>query len=314
MLKKILLLTLALCVIFIVISVWGACAVMKNPLGLYEWTGKKALRSAGLEETRLETSVGEISAWVGGEGTPLILLHGAGDSAAAWQAVAPAFAEDYRLVVPDLPGHGRSEPAEGPLTLATLHAGTLALVDEVTRDKPAVLVGNSLGAWLGMLAALERPERIERLVLVNGGGLYNEPGEYTLMPKDREEARKLMGALRSSQSPEIPDFLLDAIVRAANEGPIARIHAGAMSSGPFLLDGRLDSLTTPVEIIWGKDDQLLPLAYARRMEAGLPASRVTTIDTCGHVPQNECPDRLNAELAALLAESPPAPREVEDAP
>jgi pimeloyl-ACP methyl ester carboxylesterase len=80
-----------------------------------------------------------------------------------------------------------------------------------------------------------------------------------------------------------------------------------------MLIGRLGEITTPVDLLWGASDRLLPLAYAERMAAQLPAARVTPIARCGHVPQAECPERFAAALAELLAAAPPAPA-AEDAP
>ncbi len=76
--------------------------------------------------------------------------------------------------------------------------------------------------------------------------------------------------------------------------------------GQFVLDGKLHEIAAPVDLIWGESDKLFSLAYARRMMAQLPASRLTTIPACGHVPQQECPTRFRASLLDVLTMPPPA--------
>lgn len=75
----------------------------------------------------------------------------------------------------------------------------------------------------------------------------------------------------------------------------------------YLLDGKLDTLTIPVDLLWGASDKLLPLAWAEHLQAQLPAARLTKIDRCGHVPQQECPEAFSAALSKVLRDPLPAP-------
>ena len=109
---------------------------------------------------------------VKGSGQPLLFLHGVGNQGSTWFEVAPAFAGSYRVVVPDLAGHGESAPASGDLPMATIVGGAERLLLAVTGgppERPAIVVGNSMGAWIATLLALRHPESVERIVLVNGG-------------------------------------------------------------------------------------------------------------------------------------------------
>ena len=136
-------------------------------------------------------------------------------------------------------------------------------------------------------------------------------------PADREAARRLMEAIRDPSFGPTPDYVLDDIVERGKDGPIARISAEAEDLVAHLLEGRLGEVEVPVDLVWGESDQLLSLAYAERMAAGLQRSRLTTIAACGHHPANECPEKLAATLAEVLAKAPPearpAPAEVETA-
>lgn len=245
---------------------------------------------------------------VKGSGQPLLFLHGVGNQGSSWFEVAPAFAANYRVVVPDLPGHGESAPAAGDLPMATIVAGAERLLLEATAERKAVVVGNSMGAWIATLLALKHPDRVERIVLVNGGALPGDPGSPSLLPQNREQAAQLMALLRDPAAPPLPDWLLDDLVRRAPTGPTARLTRDLPGLVANLLIGRLGEVTTPADLLWGASDQLMKVAYAERMAAQLPAARLTLLDHCGHIPQLECAPAFVAALDKLLAGSPPPPR------
>ena len=276
-----------------------------RPLAMYAASGRRALLSAGLSKASVPSPVGPQAFFRGGSGPVLVLLHGAGDQAAAWSIVAPKLLPGRTLVVPDLAGHGDSGPKTGPLPLETLLAGLSAVLDEAAPGEPVTIVGNSLGAWLAVLWAKDHPERVARIVLVNGGPLKHVAEGLTLQPKDRVEARKTIEALRDPGSIRVPDFVLDDVVREAAKGPIARLAAASAGMEKYVLEGRLGEVTFPVDIVWGTSDRLMPLSYAERMLGELPRARLTRLPRCGHVPQQECPAAFGDALGKLLAGPPP---------
>jgi len=278
----------------------------KRPLTVYALMNSRALASAGFTRADVPSSLGPQSVWAAGSGQTLVLLHGAGDSAGTWSSVVKVLTPRYRVVIPDLAGHGRSAPAQGPLSVGQVLAGLEAVMDQGPRD-PAIITGNSLGAWVALLYARRHPDRVARLVLVNGGALAGDRPDLSLTPKSREEAAALMTQLRDAQAQPIPGFVLDDVVRQAQSGPLARIAQTAGEMGQYLLDGRLGEITAPVDLVWGASDRLFPLAYARRMMVQLPAARLTTIEGCGHVPSQECPSRFGAALSDVLTMPPPLP-------
>ncbi|MBK9376087.1 MAG: alpha/beta hydrolase [Holophagales bacterium] len=272
-----------------------------RPLAMYAASGRRALLSAGLSKSAIASPVGPQTVFKGGSGPVLVLLHGAGDQAAGWSIVAPKLLTGRTLVIPDLAGHGDSAPGKGPLPVETLLSGLSAVLDEAAPTERVTIVGNSLGAWLACLWAKEHPERVERIVLVNGGPLKHVAEGLTLQPKDRAEARETVDALRDPGSIRVPDFVLDDVVREAAKGPIARLAAASDGMEKFVLEGRLGELTIPVDILWGASDRMMPLSYAERMRAELTRVRLTALPRCGHVPQQECPAAFAEALSKLLA-------------
>ena len=274
---------------------------------------RDALLAAGFTPLTLGGETDRQVSLVKGMGQPLLLLHGVGNLGSSWFEVAPAFDAHYRVVVPDLPGHGESQPFEGDLSMATVVAGTERLLLEVTGERPAIVVGNSMGAWIATLLALRHPDRVERIVLVDGGPLPGDPGAPSLLPQNREEAARLMALLRDPDAPPLPDWLLDDLVRRAPTGPTARMLRDIPSLVAHMLVGRLGEVKTPADLLWGASDRLMTPAYAERLAAQLPAARLTLLEHCGHVPQIECAPAFTQKLTALLAAPPPMPRETSSA-
>ncbi len=277
-----------------------------RPLATLAWLSRRKLSSSGFERHVLPSSAGPQCVFSGGGGAPVVLLHGAGDQAGGWAKIAPLVSKSFSVVAVDLAGHGESAPASGPISFATLLAG----FDGAMKTLPAgrvTLVGNSLGAWVATVWAREHPDRVDHLVLVNGGPLLGDRFDITLQPKTRAEADRTFEALRDPSAPIIPNFVIDDVIRTTATGPIARIAAEGKSMPAYLLDGKLGGFDIPVDLLWGASDKLLSVDYAKRLAAQLPAARLTTIERCGHVPQVECPDRFAEALLKILKNPLPAP-------
>ncbi len=284
-----------------------------RPVATMFWLRRNALSRAGLRKIRLTTTVGGQIVWHGGAGPLLVLLHGAGDQAGTWNKVVPEVKRHFQLVIPDLAGHGQSDPAAGVLSLGTLLTALEQLLDAMPwRDAPLVLVGNSLGAWMAMLYTHKCPQRVTRVILIDGGPI-KAVSEIGIMPKDREEARRALDAVLDPSTPRRPNFVLDDLVRVSNTGPISRLlAAGEEDMSKYLLDGKLASFQLPVDLIWGASDRLVPLDYAKKLQSQLPHSTLTVIEHCGHGPQLERPQELTRVLLQILASessraSAPAP-------
>jgi pimeloyl-ACP methyl ester carboxylesterase len=283
-----------------------------RPLTVTAWFRRIALSRAGLQKIKIPTAAGHQTVWHGGCGSFLVLLHGAGDQAGSWNRVAPELKRRFHLVMPDLAGHGESAPAQGVLGIGTLLAALEQVLDaEPWRDATLLLAGNSLGAWMAMLYARKHPQRVTRVILIDGGPIKGV-NDIGLMPKNRAEARRAFDAVLDPSSPKPPGFVLDDVVRVSNSGPISRLMgAGVDDISKYLLENELASFPLPVDLIWGASDRLVPLDYAKRLESQLPHCTLTTIDRCGHAPQFERPQEFTRALLKILGSGSAANVEAE---
>ena len=125
----------------------------------------------GFEERFAEGRGARLRYLVAGDGELLLLVHGLGGSAANWLALAPLLLPGRRLIVPDLPGHGGSDPLPAAASL-TAYADSLAAL----LDGPAAVVGHSLGGAIALRLAIRRPELVSALVLAGAAGISSGRG------------------------------------------------------------------------------------------------------------------------------------------
>jgi pimeloyl-ACP methyl ester carboxylesterase len=297
---------LLLAALAFLMAVAASIQFFRHPIATTVWLRRKRLQRNGFTKTTVETSAGLQIVWQGGNGPLLVLLHGAGDQADTWQKIAPDLARAYSLVMADLAGHGQSAPPSGPLSIGTIVTTIEQVLDSASwKSQRFLLAGNSLGAWIAMLYAHKHPERVSRLLLINGGALKGLRMDITLTPKNREAARRAFDAILDPATPRPPNFVLDDLIRVTNQGPMARLMATEAEIPNYVLDGKLGDFPVPTDIVWGASDRLVPLDYARAMEAQLPAARLTVIEGCGHAPQLECPAKMLEALRAVLAAGAP---------
>ena len=232
-----------------------------------------------------------------GEGTPWVFVHGFADQAGTWGTLAGMLPQDRRVVLIDLPGHGDSAaPAEGPLRLTHEVRAVEAVLSDLDSE-PVVLVGNSMGGWVAQLVALEHPEKVGHLVLLNSAGL-DHPLDKRLVLATTEEAFVEKLDLMSANPPSVPGFILRSFAEHfAKQDQLSELFDDTMSGQNFT-DDRLPSLNVRTTLVWGMDDGFFPMDYAERLRRLIPGARLVQIPSCGHAPQVDCPDALADILAS----------------
>jgi pimeloyl-ACP methyl ester carboxylesterase len=220
----------------------------------------------------------------------VVLVHGVNDQAGTWLAAARILMRERVVIIPDLPGHGESEPQTGPLPLP-LMVERLHAVIEKEGARRVVLVGNSMGAWISILYALQHPDRVAALVLESGGGMAIAPN-VPLSASNREEAVKILRAVHG------PDAVLaegapDALVELSmSESPLKRVLQGNVF--PYFVDARLGEIKVPTTLVWGADDGVISRAYMEKLHAGIAGSRLIVIPGAAHIAHAQQPERFVA--------------------
>jgi pimeloyl-ACP methyl ester carboxylesterase len=219
----------------------------------------------------------------------LVLVHGVNDHAGSWFLVAPALAKKYRVIIPDLPGHGESEPKQGPLPISLMVQKLAAVIG----DQRVTLVGNSLGGWLSMLYTLAHPQNVSRLILEASGGLAL-PLDSPTTAHTRDEA---MIILRNVHGPrfEPQEWVIDALLQRAVSSPMLRVTEVA----EHLVDARLKDIRVPTAVLWGADDGVVPRAYAEALQQGIAGSTMHVIEGAAHIPHLQQPERFLQCLTSI---------------
>jgi pimeloyl-ACP methyl ester carboxylesterase len=270
----------------------------------------------GLEERFAEIKGVRMRYFLGGQGTPLILVHGLGGAAANWTELVPLLIKRHRLLVPDLPGHGGSTALPAVAGLEPF-ADRVALVAEREGMLPAAVVGHSLGGMIVLRMALRRPEDVPAIVLAAAAGLSigNVWGRNLLSVFSAIRPGRLAARYRGrvSRSPFLRRFVFGFVSVAdpvgltdqAVEGFLAAhlLHTDVGSAWQALRadDPReeLEAVRCPVLVLWGAEDVQLPLddafEYTRRLRA-----RLRVIPGCGHLLIGERPDACDRAIEDFL--------------
>lgn len=224
----------------------------------------------------------------GGEGPPLLFLHGGGGGG-VWQPWMARLARRFEVIAPELPGFGR---ADLPDWLENIHDAAYFVLELMAalglRD--TLLLGHSLGGWVAAEAAVRSTERLSGLALVAPAGIHvpgvARPDLFLMTPEEMARARfhdqRLVEAELALPPPD--EATLDRQLR--NRFTLARLMWAPRGFDPHL--GKwLHRIRLPSLVVWGKQDALLPVAYAEAWAGLLPQARLRLLDACGHLPQIE---------------------------
>jgi len=271
------------------------------------------LRARGLRAADADVGGATVHHWHrGGEGTPVLLLHGFG-TPALWQWSRQLQALEGRpLVLPDLLYFGGST-GTGDFSLDAQVTAVSGLIDQLGYARVDV-VGISYGGLVAYELAAARPDRVRRLVMIDSPGrAYTRADlrrlrarwgvrrvEDLFVPRTDAATRRLV-ALAYADPPWMPDFLLSQIRDVFYRDPEAlRAVLRALVSDLERLRQRPDPVA-PTLIVWGREDAVFPLPLGRRLGARLgPRARLLVIDDAAHAPNVEHPEEVNAALRRFL--------------
>jgi pimeloyl-ACP methyl ester carboxylesterase len=263
-----------------------------------------------------------------GDGPAIVLIHGITSSSRTWRSVMRGLAERHMVIAPDLLGHGRSAKPRGDYSLGAYASGVRDLLS-VLAIPTVTVVGHSLGGGIAMQFAYQFPDRLERLVLVDSGGLGEEvslvlraatlPGaEFVLpllfSPVTRNAGRavgRTLGRVGLRANANVRGLAEGLDSLGDSDARRAFVHTARSVIDPrgqrvdardrlYLSEG------VPTMLIWGAKDPIIPLEHGRRAHELMPHSRFEVFPRAGHFPFNDDPERFVALLRDFIATTEPA--------
>jgi triacylglycerol lipase len=254
----------------------------------------------------------------GGQGDPLVMVHGIGADKDNWSQVMPFLRGTGRLIALDLPGFGDSSKPEDADYSIGAQAERLSQFLDALKLPHAHLAGNSMGGAIVLEFARRYPERAESLWLLDPAGVgsakesemfraYHEQGKLVLFSKTPADFAHVM-SLVMSKPPALPYSVMHelAIAAAGNYALHTRIFRD-LTAETAHLERDVAGLATPTLIVWGMQDRVLDPSGAEILHRALPNSRITLMPGIGHMPMLEAPHQAAADYKKFRASLPPTP-------
>ncbi len=263
------------------------------------------------------------------QGPVLLLIHGMAGSSATWRAIIPLLSKNYRVIAPDLLGHGESAKPRGDYSLGAFAVFLRDLLDELGVDR-ATVIGQSLGGGIAMQFAHQHRDYCERLALIGSGGLgpdlspllriLSAPGAEFVLPVVAPQPVLNLGN-------KLGRWLTSAGIQAPRAGEMwyaysslsdARTRQAFLRTLRSVVDYRGQSVSAlnkihltaglPTLLIWGENDRIIPVAHAYAAHDALAGSRLEVLKGIGHFPHAEAPAAVADILKNFVATTAPQTR------
>jgi 3-oxoadipate enol-lactonase len=247
-----------------------------------------------------------VSAAEAGYGPPLFLLHSLLSDRASFDGVVPELSRSFRVIVPDLPGFGHSQPILGEL--ADVADVMAEAVKEASGGQPPIVLGNGYGGFVALQMAIRHPAIAARFVFADCGAAFSEEGRQAF--RNMAAASKAKGlaaitdvAMRRLFAPEFqaqhPHLMADR--RAAFLKTDEQVFRAACAQLAELdLRSELSRVNVPALVIVGEQDEATPPPMSHELAAGLPDARLKIIPGCAHVPQLQAPKSFLEAISDFL--------------
>lgn len=264
-----------------------------------------------------------------GDGPAVLLIHGMAGSSRTWRTIMPELVGRYRVLAPDLLGHGQSAKPMGDYSLGGFASGLRDLLETLDIDNVTV-VGQSLGGGVAMQLGYQYPELVGRMVLVGSGGLGREvswmlraltlPGAEYLMPllfpsfaRDAGNAVSGFVGQRGWRAPNVSEMweAFASLCEVENRHAFVKTLRAVIDTGGQSVSARDRLYLTeglPSLIVWGDSDPIIPVEHAHAAHEAMPGSRLEIFEGVGHFPHVERPELFVEVLLDFLDSTTPAPR------
>jgi pimeloyl-ACP methyl ester carboxylesterase len=243
-----------------------------------------------------------------GTGPEVILLHGLGGEAANWTGNIGRISENHHVYALDQIGFGRSAKPLIEYRIQTFVDFLEVFMQELKIPK-GTLIGSSLGGWIAADFAAQHPAMVDKLVLVDAGGLARAEHPKNLPPDLGRSSvsgmRDILELVFHHKELVTEDVVKRAFAHHMRRGDGftgRRTLAGILLTNQFE-DEKIGKIRAPTLIIWGRSDRLIPLSAGERYRKGIIGAKLLVLEDCGHAPQIERPERFNQIVLDFLAGS-----------
>ena len=255
---------------------------------------------------------------------PILLLHGFGPGGGfGWGALLNHLSTDFFLILPDMLGSGHSERVLEPgwhYTHGGRAAGIRTLLDRLDLESPVHVIGASFGGGVAAQLALDSPESVGRVVLLDpqiyklGGGIFQFLGSLPLGlgraltwygqgagSEERLRSGLAQGCARGGFCPD-QNYIEKLVALRQIDGTTDAFRAISLTQIESRLPDEVSSIRHPTLVIWGELDNLIPVEEGRRLAAELPDARLEIIEEAGHSPSEDRPEEVAQLIRAFLKE------------
>ncbi len=262
----------------------------------------------------------KISYYEAGQGPPVILLHGFGGCTYTYRYLAPELAKDHRVFAIDLKGYGLSDkPADGKYAVAD-QADLVAAFIRSQNLHDLVIMGHSMGGAVTLMTYFkvreDAPPRVKKLVLIDSAGYPQKMPWFIRLAKlplagsvgGRLISPKFATFMVLRKSYYNPDKITDEQINTyAYYGSLPGAREAVTETAKQIVPEDIDALTAryktisvPVLIVWGREDEVVPLSVGENFKRDIPNSELVVLSHCGHIPLEECAGETNRAVEAFL--------------
>lgn len=254
-----------------------------------------------------------------GAGSPVLLIHGFGEFLEIWSSNVGPLSEHFSVYALDLPGHGLSQKPRIDYSLTFVTTFVADFMEAMGIER-ANLIGHSLGGLICLSTAINFPEKVDRLILVDSGGLSEEaPLLYRLctipvlgdiVMKPTIKAGLKMGIKKAFYDPGlITEEMIDKDYQylkmpGAKETFLSVIRNNTSLNGPYpevIMTDKLHLVRSPTLLIHGEQDRVIPVEHARNAHNLIPDAKLKILANCGHCPHIEKAHEFNESVVSFLA-------------
>lgn len=232
-----------------------------------------------------------------GNGPVIVLLHGLFGALSNFEKVIEHFEKNYTVLFPQLPLYTSS-------LLNSTVSGMVDFVKTIIEEKQYTnlhLVGNSLGGHIGLVYALQNSERVVSITLTGSSGLFENSLGDGYPNKENYDYIKKKTEFTFYDPTMASKALIDEVYETVNNRAKAiRVIGLAKSALRHNLRHDLAKIDIPVNLIWGKNDNITPMFVGEEFKKLIPNAQLEAIDECGHAPMMEHPEKFNNILEQFL--------------